>query len=522
MTPSVQEPDQLDDQLRELFQSFEVADVYSSHKPLTALDKPLTRDRAFAWAGAVAAVLALLVWLDLVVTNHSAPEASPTETPIATSHINPCTSKQLTATVVFNSIGTELGAIRLVNHGSRACSLSGQPEVEIISASGRALALDESTFQRAPDSPAGQGPVALSASGGAHQAIADLDWCGFSFKHSRISINFNGWSQPLIVRGSSVTPADFYPPACPDPSQKLFAVDPVRSTNPQEISLLAPRVSITPANDLRSDEAITVHIVDYEPSAGFFVSECPTPIDVNIHTGCGSPDTEQSLIQSYGETDNAGNGSATYYVTSDPSIAYGGTNPSERCVDQCVIIVSAMNGLIGITPIDFSTSSLSSTQGLSETPECLLSQLHLTSTSGVGTGHVVTRLRFTNIGSATCYLEGYPDVVGIDATGHPAYQTTQTLDGWGGGIGSGSTPGPVSPPLVTLWPGESASTTLSGLDGTGLTDPSSCFGYPKILVTMPHTNQRLTLNVSIYVCPVKGGGVQVTPFVAGITGLVSP
>lgn len=142
-----------------------------------------------------------------------------------------CSPSQLTATVVFNQSGTDLGAIKLTNSSSKACSLSGRPQVSVFSGAGRALATTEVTFARAglPEKP--PGPLVLFADRTLPQGIVELDWywCGASPGAISFKIQFSKWSSPLVIPNQAVSPAEFMPdvpPVCP--KLALFAVDEIR------------------------------------------------------------------------------------------------------------------------------------------------------------------------------------------------------------------------------------------------------------------------------------------------------
>ena len=217
--PVAQNSGDLDDRLRELFRSFDSSAVLASHEA-SRRRTPLTRGRAVAWAFAVVAVLVVaLISVDLV---RSRPVHTPTKPPPSTAPTTGvCTATQLTATVVFNQLGTELGAIRLSNTASTPCSLSGRPQVVVYDQAGHSLGLEESAYQRAPDLPAPTRPVELGASGSSSQGIVELDWCGFTTTGGHIDIRFGGWTEPVVEQDSSIRPVGFSPPKCLDPSQEI-------------------------------------------------------------------------------------------------------------------------------------------------------------------------------------------------------------------------------------------------------------------------------------------------------------
>jgi hypothetical protein len=151
-----------------------------------------------------------------------------------------CSAAQLHATVAFNQTGTDLGAIKFTNSSAEACSLSGQPEVFVVNGAGRRVDLAESKFARAGLPPGTSSPVVLSSSSRQPHAIVELDWswCGTPLGAITFEVEFPGWSSPLVVPNSAISPAGFSPqvPAgCPGTA--LFAVDVVRGFSQNGIAV---------------------------------------------------------------------------------------------------------------------------------------------------------------------------------------------------------------------------------------------------------------------------------------------
>ncbi len=223
----IETPDDIDDRLRELFHSFDSTSLLTATAPSRRRVR-LSRGRAIVWACVIAlAIVVALVSVQLVQSHSVRAPAGPPATKASTS--GACARSQLKADVVFNQLGTELGAIKFTDTSTLACSLSGRPQIVVYDATGHSLGLSESAYQQAPDLPAPKTPIRLSASGSAPQSVVELDWCGFQTLHGKIGIRFSGWAGELEVQDSSIMPLGFSPPACLDPSQRLFAVDYVRA-----------------------------------------------------------------------------------------------------------------------------------------------------------------------------------------------------------------------------------------------------------------------------------------------------
>jgi hypothetical protein len=163
--------------------------------------------------------------------------ASPTTTR-APAAAAACVPNQLMGTVVFNTTQSELGAIKLSNTASAACSLSGQPTVTVLGDNGLPLPQTETTYQRAPNWPPPSSPIVLSASGALPQAIVELDWiwCGPTPHELEVQVRLSRWSSPLDIPGSSISPSGFSPATCSSTGlSAVFAVDYVRGLGPNGI-----------------------------------------------------------------------------------------------------------------------------------------------------------------------------------------------------------------------------------------------------------------------------------------------
>lgn len=121
--------------------------------------------------------------------------------------------------------------------------------------------------------------------------------------------------------------------------------------------------------------------------------------------------------------------------------------------------------------------------------------------SGAATGHIALTLTFTNTGSASCYVQGYPTVTAVLARGELKAAQTST------GYAFPELPGN-EPPRVTLKPNASAVAILEWEDLTGVanvagagahdggsgTSTSTCpaGGATALLVTAPGATSTAT------------------------------
>lgn len=147
-----------------------------------------------------------------------------------------------------------------------------------------------------------------------------------------------------------------------------------------------------------------------------------------------------------------------------------------------------------VTP---TSAMATTTTGITAGKPCLAINLSVSAGQGSGAaGHIVTPLRFTNTGSVSCTLFGYPGAAGIDSTGAQAAQATRT-----------PTPGPA---LVTLAPGAIAVSQMTTTDiPSG--SATSCPTWTGVLVTPPNTKDSTHLTLSLSGCP----GFSVTAVAAG-------
>lgn len=144
---------------------------------------------------------------------------------------------------------------------------------------------------------------------------------------------------------------------------------------------------------------------------------------------------------------------------------------------------------------------------------CTDDELKVTMVSGgAGLGHAAWILVFTNTGSASCSLKGYP---GAGVTDRPGKVVLNALRQETGYLG-GQYP---SPATIVLEPGGAASTVLEWLDAppngqapVGANCPGMDGG--KVLVTAPNTLQPTPFPAPEDLC----SGFEIHPLVAGAAG----
>lgn len=153
-------------------------------------------------------------------------------------------------------------------------------------------------------------------------------------------------------------------------------------------------------------------------------------------------------------------------------------------------------------------------------PECMAAELKVTESGSNGagdtaSGHTALALRFTNVGSRACSLQGYP---GVEVSGPGgALNAQRTLRGYLGGD-AGSSPAP-----VTVRPGGTTSALLEWLffprDGSATVTTRNCPGYhaARLLVTAPDQTTSTVFAAPGAVTPVCWG-FEVHPVVPGAAG----
>ena len=143
-------------------------------------------------------------------------------------------------------------------------------------------------------------------------------------------------------------------------------------------------------------------------------------------------------------------------------------------------------------------------------PICTSSELATTaSPDGAGLSHVGLILRFRNLGFIPCRMSGYPSVVLVAASRSPNLIAAEKPFGYLGGL----TPGTGPPPLVTLGPGQLASSLLEGVDFEVRTG-RACPKVVSLLVTPPTAKESIRVPASFDGC----SDVEIHPVVSGTTG----
>lgn len=138
---------------------------------------------------------------------------------------------------------------------------------------------------------------------------------------------------------------------------------------------------------------------------------------------------------------------------------------------------------------------------------CADSQLGVAETSpDASLGHRAYILVFTNKGSKTCTLSGFPGAAVADTSGKIVLNAQRTLVGYEGGVSKVTT--------VTLAPGASASSVLEwDVSGpAGSTCPGAAGG--RLLITPPNTTTTTSYTLPNDLC----GDFQTHPVVAGTGG----
>ena len=135
-----------------------------------------------------------------------------------------------------------------------------------------------------------------------------------------------------------------------------------------------------------------------------------------------------------------------------------------------------------------------------------------TSGTGAAASHTGWVLVFTNTGSSSCTIEGYPGAGVTDASGQVVLNATRQQTGYLGGQYP-------SPATITLAPGAAASTVLEWVDApangqapVGANCPGMDSG--KVLITPPNTKQSTSFPAPADLCTL----FEVHPVVSGTSG----
>jgi hypothetical protein len=161
-----------------------------------------------------------------------------------------------------------------------------------------------------------------------------------------------------------------------------------------------------------------------------------------------------------------------------------------------------VSSFISTSPITYTTPALA--------PICASSVLAITaSPDGAGLSHVGLILRFRNVGLIPCRMSGYASVVLFGASGSRNVIAAEKPFGYLGGL----TPGTGPPPLVTLGPGQFASSLLEAVDFE-VKSERACPRITSLLVTAPTATRSVRIPASFDGC----SDVEIHPLVSGTTG----
>jgi hypothetical protein len=98
------------------------------------------------------------------------------------------------------------------------------------------------------------------------------------------------------------------------------------------VALRTAAITVTPSHGLSEGQQVMVSVRGFPPGVKLFVSECATPRDANW-AGCGPQIAEQS----FGLTDDAGNGSVLFTVHSSAATMVN-DNVLVPCNGECVVV----------------------------------------------------------------------------------------------------------------------------------------------------------------------------------------
>jgi hypothetical protein len=284
-----------------------------------------------ALTGRVAAVFVLLVALSGFAPTFSSLEGKPAHAGAASVPV--CSTQVLQIMMVFNGPGNPYGAMTLDDSSGKTCSLSGRPLIRVVSSSGRALALRESTERLTPALPRPKAPVVLTPK--APWAVVEMDWCGFKSTYNHVDVLFRGWRRPLREKNPPFSTRSFVPPACPNRSQSLLAIDYVRALPGGVIAGTTPVVRVTPSTNLHNGEKVSVSVNGFGIGVKFWLSQCATASDATAQ-GCG----EQLAARPFALTDMSGAGTFNFVVHTSAATKSGDTRLSRPCGDHCVLVVT--------------------------------------------------------------------------------------------------------------------------------------------------------------------------------------
>jgi|HubBroStandDraft_1064217.scaffolds.fasta_scaffold93778_2 hypothetical protein len=164
-----------------------------------------------------------------------------------------------------------------------------------------------------------------------------------------------------------------------------------------------------------------------------------------------------------------------------------------------------------------SATGITGSGSAASTPECTAADLTVTTgATEAAAGHSSLVLLFTNSGSASCFVQGYPGVA-LQLRDGRAYSAVRAMTGY---MGGDAAPSPVR---VQLAPGVTTSALIEWLhfpqDGSASVTAADCAGHGavRLLVTAPDRTAPATLAPPAPVSPICWG-FEVHPIVAGSAG----
>jgi hypothetical protein len=261
------------------------------------------------------------------------------------------------------------------------------------------------------------------------------------------------------------------------------------------------------------------------PTVGFFAGSISDgramPVQIT-HDGAGiafSPKPKRVLLQPAAAASKAAE--AEFVITSaDFGLDGSGTCPEATSLEVRLTATGQQTrvplwypanicrGAANVSSFFAPGPNTSTTPALA--PICTSSELATTaSPDGAGLSHVGLILRFRNLGFIPCRMSGYPSVALVAASGSPNLIAAERPSGYLGGL----TPGTGPPPLVTLGPGQFASSLLEGVDFEVRTG-RACPRIVLLLVTPPTATESARVPASFDGC----SDVEIHPVVSGTTG----
>ena len=169
--------------------------------------------------------------------------------------------------------------------------------------------------------------------------------------------------------------------------------------------------------------------------------------------------------------------------------------------------------IVSFSPAATGASPVSATRpSATAADECSADVLRITAISGGGAGgHEGEILRFTDVGTATCFIGGYPGVAELDRQDHLIQNAVRSPNGYLGGLGT-----PRDAPRVTLHPGDTATALAEAVDNFPVPGYPTCVGAnaTHLLVTAPDQTAATSLPVLLSAC----NAFQIHPITASANG----